>query len=211
MVKKLSSARCGFTLIELLVVIAIIALLAAILFPVFSRARENARRASCLSNVKQLALGVMQYTQDADERLPPSVDDSASPKYWFERIEPYVKSKQIYFCPSEGGSVQKKLPAQPLTRDNISYGYNYIYTTWRPRSTYADGGNPLSRFANASETVLLGDTQRTNAQGYVIAWTGTYEVYPMHMQGANIAFLDGHAKWQKLPGNIFLETSWDFD
>src|ERR671914_167689 len=87
----------GFTLIELLVVIAIIAILAAILFPVFARARENARRASCQSNLKQLGLGIMQYSQDYDERLVHTGYDEAS---WRIRIFPYVKSAQIYFCPS---------------------------------------------------------------------------------------------------------------
>src|SRR5215210_107980 len=87
----------GFTLIELLVVIAIIAILAAILFPVFARARENARRASCQSNLKQLSLGMIQYVQDYDERLVYTTYGEAS---WRIRIFPYVKSSQVYFCPS---------------------------------------------------------------------------------------------------------------
>jgi prepilin-type N-terminal cleavage/methylation domain-containing protein/prepilin-type processing-associated H-X9-DG protein len=97
--KKLS----GFTLIELLVVIAIIAILAAILFPVFARARENARRASCQSNMKQLGLGIMQYAQDYDERLPSyylGANNTASQVTWRYMIYPYVKSTQIFQCPS---------------------------------------------------------------------------------------------------------------
>lgn len=105
----------GFTLIELLVVIAIIAILAAILFPVFSRARENARRASCQSNLKQIGLGIMQYTQDYDEKLPHSANynvfgagsfdpNSLSSRKeaqsWRSMIYPYVKSAQVYYCPS---------------------------------------------------------------------------------------------------------------
>src|SRR5687768_17278661 len=86
----------GFTLIELLVVIAIIALLAAILFPVFARARENARRTSCLSNMKQIGLGVMQYTQDYDEELPPSRNTvSGKVRPWHFLVQPYVKSTQL--------------------------------------------------------------------------------------------------------------------
>src|SRR4028118_1205764 len=88
----------GFTLIELLVVIAIIVILAAILFPVFARARENARRTSCLSNIKQVGLGIMQYTQDYDEMYPATNDNTA--EYALGRIGPYTKSDQLLTCPS---------------------------------------------------------------------------------------------------------------
>src|SRR6185312_9045849 len=96
----------AFTLIELLVVIAIIAILAAILFPVFARARENARRATCMSNLKQIGLGIMQYTQDYDEFMPlqsaATVNNFANvttPSV-LGVIQPYIKSWQIYRCPS---------------------------------------------------------------------------------------------------------------
>jgi prepilin-type N-terminal cleavage/methylation domain-containing protein len=107
--------RAGFTLIELLVVIAIIAILAAILFPVFARARENARRASCQSNLKQIGLGFMQYSQDYDERMPAAAisygsgnnvpfpsnpSASGATHLWWHMVFPYVKSTQIYICPS---------------------------------------------------------------------------------------------------------------
>ncbi|MEI6500574.1 MAG: DUF1559 domain-containing protein, partial [Armatimonadota bacterium] len=94
--------RKGFTLIELLVVIAIIAILAAILFPVFAKAREKARQSSCLSNVKQIALGMMQYAQDYDERMVPAAMYYATPNYytWMYLMQPYVKSSQIFTCPS---------------------------------------------------------------------------------------------------------------
>jgi prepilin-type N-terminal cleavage/methylation domain-containing protein/prepilin-type processing-associated H-X9-DG protein len=97
----------GFTLIELLIVIAIIALLAAILFPVFARARENARRASCMSNLKQIGLASAQYTQDYDGRIVPPRIDGKNPvnhtgePTWADRLFPYVKNTQIYLCPSD--------------------------------------------------------------------------------------------------------------
>ena len=94
-----SNRKTGFTLIELLVVIAIIAILAAILFPVFARARENARRSSCMSNMKQIGLGVMQYLQDYDERYMPEHDE------WVDAVQPYIKSTQIFRCPSLAESV----------------------------------------------------------------------------------------------------------
>lgn len=105
----------GFTLIELLVAIAIIAILAAILFPVFARARENARRSSCQSNLKQMGIGIMQYTQDYDEKMPfwahyddtvtPATDAWGSPykkAVWTSRtsVYPYIKSAQVFYCPS---------------------------------------------------------------------------------------------------------------
>src|ERR1700716_2133138 len=93
-------SRTGFTLIELLVVIAIIAILAAILFPVFAQAREKARQASCLSNLKQLGLAEMQYVQDYDEKFSGSYQNSPAGRiYYPELIFPYTKNTGIYFCP----------------------------------------------------------------------------------------------------------------
>ena len=103
-----STRRAGFTLIELLVVIAIIAILAAILFPVFARARENARRASCQSNLKQIGLGLIQYSQDYDEKLipiysgnNPATNPAGPVAFWAVAFQPYMKSTQIMRCPSD--------------------------------------------------------------------------------------------------------------
>lgn len=131
----------GFTLIELLVVIAIIAILAAILFPVFARARENARRASCQSNQKQIGLAFLQYTQDYDERYPGDLmwtPTGAGSRGWMSIIQPYLKSEQIMRCPSDPISDVNSVPRGVgggttqqaggwwggITPFRLSYGYN---------------------------------------------------------------------------------------
>ena len=115
--------KTAFTLIELLVVIAIIAILAAILFPVFARARENARRSSCLSNVKQIGLGLLQYAQDYDESFPAARTTGTSVS-WRWMIQPYLKSTQVNSCPSRQGK-QFTTGGNGLTFE-ISYGGNWI-------------------------------------------------------------------------------------
>jgi prepilin-type N-terminal cleavage/methylation domain-containing protein/prepilin-type processing-associated H-X9-DG protein len=109
----------AFTLIELLVVIAIIAILAAILFPVFGRARENARRSSCQSNVKQIGLAFAQYSQDYDERFPSTYSGFTATGVWYGSLQPYLKSAQIFTCPSDSQM------ANGLTGFHVSYIYNF--------------------------------------------------------------------------------------
>ena len=124
--------RSAFTLIELLVVIAIIAILAAILFPVFARARENARRSSCQSNLKQIGLGIIQYNQDYDEKFPLALYDNYQGA-WPLTIQPYIKSVQVFQCPSDPDAGQPSpstvvggLPVGWAGR-KISYGGNSLH------------------------------------------------------------------------------------
>lgn len=178
----------AFTLIELLVVIAIIAILAAILFPVFARARENARRASCMSNEKQLGLAFMMYEQDFDERVPMHYGYvQAGVTYsWPVVLQPYAKSRQVFFCPSD----TLHNSSNAISTANVSYGYNYYYL-----SAYT-GPVSLAAIQSPSETLLLGDTS-PNASGYVIYYTGANVPTDLHLEGCNFAFVDGHVKWMK--------------
>ena len=215
--------RSGFTLIELLVVIAIIAILAAILFPVFARAREKAHQTSCLGNVKQITLGVMMYMQDYDERLPGTyiyTDPHADPYEgltWMPRVYPYIVSGTssgrggVFTCPSWPGQFPLNKPSQfvlPSTPP-ISYGMNYYLNI-----SYYEGGMALAQVERPAETILLGDSgpgrvsqsyNWSTGMGYLINATRLdyfldtptclgYCVYTRHNGMANVGFVDGHAK-----------------
>ena len=212
----------GFTLIELLVVIAIIAMLASILFPAFTRAREAARQSSCLSNTKQLGLGAVQYAQDNDEYLPTSVNCAVSgttcvapatgaPIYWFTQIQPYVSNVDVFFCPDDNvNSPTKYIPEGILESYNISYGWNYQYTSENCTPTaYGCGGLPLAKIPRPSQSILMGDSA-LGALLYVIQYNSTYSPSAMHSGGANIAFADGHSKWYPVNGVIHSDvTMWN--
>jgi prepilin-type N-terminal cleavage/methylation domain-containing protein/prepilin-type processing-associated H-X9-DG protein len=208
----------GFTLIELLVVIAIIAILAAILFPVFARARENARRSSCSSNVKQIMLGVIQYTQDYDERFPTAwVTVGGVNIYWAGQIYPYVKSRQLFVCPSDSSS-----PAPDITRaDFAAHSYVGNYGVFGiVGETGPFGPHAIADYNNfgASETIAIGEHNRSTVavvDPFQPAGDAASTVYPSqngstgatavggriyrrrHFEGSNYGFLDGHVKWLK--------------
>ena len=160
----------GFTLIELLVVIAIIALLAAILFPVFARARENARKSSCANNLKQIAIGVAQYTQDYDESYPWAWGGvSGQNACWWQLLVPYIKSQQVFSCPSDsnktngGNGFASAGLAQgyPSGAFHISYGVNYpLFGNGSNASTMAFN---LSDMPKPAQVVMMSDAGVTAA------------------------------------------------
>jgi prepilin-type N-terminal cleavage/methylation domain-containing protein/prepilin-type processing-associated H-X9-DG protein len=181
MKQRLEVRKTGFTLIELLVVIATIAILAAILFPVFARARENARRASCQSNLKRLGLGLIQYSQDYDERLVPcrlrnnytrpgwATIAGVTEQYWPDMIFPYVKNTQVYNCPSaKYNGIATVLPYEVNGHSTLrdpSYSINGAYDTMAVGATgpapdpYFSGDKyiSLSQVEAPATTVWLAD------------------------------------------------------
>ncbi len=215
----------GFTLIELLIVIAIIALLAAILFPVFARAREKARQASCASNEKQIGLALLQYAQDYDERYPAGLQKwaGAGGEGWAGDIYNYVKSTSLYTCPDDrtvGGT----------TGNVVSYQYNLDIAVMPALSKFNStastvmlceiNGNVVPNLGSGEDTASLTSWQLSTAgNGAVyepgngepivyqtgplggeplspsVSWYQTFAPTGWHSDGSNVLLADGHVKW----------------
>jgi len=183
--------RSGFTLIELLVVIAIIAILAAILFPVFAQARESARKTACLSNAKQLGLGILMYVQDYDETMIMSANNSQpgvlrddgsvyrnwSP--WSQQIQPYVKNNDLLMCPdNKYNTFIQDLNKRARTEIYSAYGFNYGYLGTfggTDPSGYNYIWNPIGVAAinKPAQVVMITDDQAPNYAdaGHATVWT----------------------------------------
>lgn len=187
-----TASRRGFTLIELLVVIAIIAILAAILFPVFARAREAARQTSCRSNVKQLGTALSMYAQDYDEALAPyAAIVSGSPiYYWPTTLNTYVKNGQMYKCPSDANQANTFTTSDPLDF-TVSYGYNWNFLS----------GASLAAVQKPADTVAYVDCQNYAAAPNPTPLPATppnpNPSIARHNEMANVCFLDGHVKSMK--------------
>jgi|SRR5579872_672540 len=174
----------GFTLIELLVVIAIIAILAAILFPVFAQAREKARQTSCVSNEKQMGLAILQYTQDYDEHYPIGMISNGPlgwgepTYYWPGEVQPYIKNFQCFACPTDpdGGRLAHPVKAASWMGSWAGYGISYSanssydLTNWYPgfgaagavgaggqTSWLRDAANTLPAIQRPSDTIMIGE------------------------------------------------------
>ncbi len=204
--------RCAFTLIELLVVIAIIAILAAILFPVFAKAREKARQSSCLSNEKQIGTATLMYCQDYDETYPfwgwtsavawpygkllaaypDLVTVGSSPNTydgspWTYLLAPYIKNNQLWYCPSAPKDPADMYKDPTTGRAPTNYhGNAFIFLPLAFTSkTGLTGPATLAAVTNPTETFIWED------------WGQGYTDGAVHVSGTNFACCDGHAKWQK--------------
>ncbi len=212
--------RQGFTLIELLVVIAIIALLAAILFPVFARARENARKTSCSSNLKQIGLGLAQYTQDYDEILPLSRIGTAvgaggatvidAP--WHAALYPYVKSTQLFKCPSNANNTN--LGRTGTLTIPVSYVGCCVNnaTDWGgavPMPSNTTTTTSIADITSVSQVIIVGETgnvTRTDPE----YWTNANDTRVRnHLSQTNWLFVDGHVKSMKPTATINPVNLWN--
>ena len=230
--KRQDSTPQGFTLIELLVVIAIIALLAAILFPVFSRARENARKSSCLNNLKQIGIGLAQYTQDFDEALPPSGHRrGGNPRQdpWHNVIMPYVKSTQLFACPSNSTKSSTITNSNAGTyavtggipRSYVCNGGVSDTTQWAPSGRpmlevsvtvgNVTGGAALSVLSDPTLTILVNENSGTNGDPdywNMANFLDNNMNFQNHLSTSNFLFCDGHVKSLRPAATISSANMW---
>ena len=208
--------RKGFTLIELLVVIAIIAILAAILFPVFAKAREKARQTSCLSNLKQMGTALLMYAQDYDEvYMPsgyviPSLGTDPNVNWWRFLIQPYIKNWQVFLCPS---SAYTGVPSNPAAQLTNAYGYTSTLNC-RAQGTIQ---RPAEFIAMGDSVHWIGDCYGLWTYAYAApsGWPGNFSTNPAirtesntrHNFGSNLTFADGHAKWYQTNAILGMTTA----
>jgi len=198
-----SRRASGFTLIELLVVIAIIAILASMLFPAFSQAREAARKIVCISNLRQIGMALTMYQSDNGERVPGSGADG---RQWPDFMLPYLNSTQILVCPDDNHSGEPTIDGAGISK--LSYGWNSLYVDGSHYGlTSVNGIIPgMLSVNNTTGLIVIFDYSNANAanQAQVQSLTdldtgpaGSTRVSNRHVSGFNALFGDGHAKFQK--------------
>jgi len=202
------SKRNGFTLIELLVAIAIIAVLAAVLFPVFSRARQKSKQAVCLSNLKQLLAAAAMYSQDYDRTLVPARAGRAPDSLgysWCILLQPFIKNEQILLCPLETeGQLGRRTTDLPH-----SYGINYNLTFNASGWSSAPYTYSLSALHDVSNLLLFFDLKPgQEAMGSSYTSHRLRRVDARHFDNAAFGFLDGHAKCMRPDNTVRPKNMW---
>lgn len=199
--RRRRGANTGFTLIELLVVIAIIAILAAILFPVFAQARAKARAATCTSNVKQINLAIGMYVQDNDERWPfiSWNNNNTLGLHWLESTAPYIKNVNVWQCP-DGGDTLGWLGGWNQVN---GYTNKYCHYTWNESAAW---NVKIATCSNVANTYLLMDKGNSQCFTTWYDWVGraqntvddNWNSKPgPHNEGKMVGFVDGHVKFMK--------------
>ena len=193
--RRITGLARRFTLIELLVVIAIIAILAAMLLPALSQAREKARQSSCMNNAKQLMLGVLMYADDNNESLVPGSVCYAYGGSWINFVYPYVNSRETFACPS-----------QPENEHSWNLGYAWNYQEFGYRDIegntphYYGWGTVLGKVKNPSTTTVLGDNEDKAARvskyySYRYLYRRSATLMPRrHSNGGHMGLADGHVE-----------------
>jgi prepilin-type processing-associated H-X9-DG protein/prepilin-type N-terminal cleavage/methylation domain-containing protein len=219
----------GFTLVELLIVLAVIGVLAALLLPVFSRAREKSRQASCQANQKQILLSVNMYVQDYDGFFPRNYYHNAAGQIvtWYEALLPYTKSQQMFQCPTDNGtSIGGDWAPTPKFRSSYAASYDLL----RGEGSESAASAPLSGVGKSATTVFLSDagTQTTLEAPYVttsspvkdgcwLIWfsanstgddTSICGPSLRHSGMSNVGFVDGHVKAMKIEQWFFNGSRW---
>ncbi len=222
----------AFTLIELLVVIAIIAILAAILFPVFAQAREKARQAACLSNSKQIGLALLMYLQDYDEALPApdwgavpagytgpftafawkskeTIASGPNMPAWCDVFQPYIKNTEVFRCPDDSSGAPKDTAGMIYQAKPISYALNtFFYNTPEGKffGTNYKGGAVYARMPNPASKIYIAEVQ--SDQGTELVNPSRPLALKRHSLGGIYLYADGHAKWHKMPAWSTVSTDW---
>ena len=189
---QIANRKSGFTLIELLVVIAIIAILAAVLFPVFAKARERARQTACINNEKQIGTGITLYMQEWDDTYPIAAHrEETKPHAWVEQFYRYVKTRNLNVCPSDSG----------FEIEGIRHTTSYVM------NVYFEGGVTMADVSEPASTIYMAEANDEADGDHYHPNLGIEEMKAelapeRHNGGANYLFADTHTKWMKFGPTI---------